>query len=143
MSTTEPVTDDRTDEKPPASQPKRSRGNRLTLVALPLLFIILPWVLGVAAPAQAVAGVLVITPLALAALAIFDARTFRPNLTFALIMTLSMWVATRLFYPEGAGWYIWGFLLLYALITSPWRKKFIDEWGSKTDEAEEGSQEAK
>lgn len=137
MSTSTTVNDDRPEEQTP--KPRRSRGNRLALAALPLIFILAPWVLALTAPEQVViTSILVGTPLVLAILAAYDAATYRPNLTFCLLAAACMWLASRLFYPDGAGWYVWAVIIIYIVSVSPWHKKFADEWGTSS-EGKEGS----
>lgn len=133
MSTTVSVNDDQSKVQPLAH--RRRRGNYLALTALPFTFILLPWALALTLPEQAVIIIILVgTPLVLATLAAYDAATYRPNLTFGLLAAACMWLATRLFYPSGAGWYIPLVILLYALAVFPWRQKFKDEWESPAKE---------
>lgn len=135
MSTTESVKDDLPSEE--TSSPRRRGGNRLALAALPVVFVLAPWVLAVTLPEQVVVPVILGgTPLALAALAAYDAATYRPNITFALTAAACMWLAVRLFYPDGAGWYVWAVLIIYLVAVSPWHNKFEDAWGSRPQGAE-------
>lgn len=136
MSTSTSVNDDRPEEQIP--KPRRSGGNRLALATLPLIFILAPWILALTAPEQVViTSILVGTPLVLALLAAYDAATYRPNLTFVLLAAACMWLASRLFYPDGAGWYVWAVIIIYIVSVSPWRKKFADEWGTSSEGKED------
>lgn len=137
MSTSTTVNDDCHEEQTP--KPRRSGGNHLALVALPLIFILAPWILALTAPEQVVTtSILIGTPLVLAILAAYDAATYRPNLTFCLLAAACMWLASRLFYPDGAGWYVWAVIIVYIVSVSPWHKKIADEW----DTSAEGKEDA-
>lgn len=140
MSTSTSVNDDRPKEQNAIH--RRCRGNYLALSALPPVFVLLPWALALTLPEQVVVtSILVGTPLVLAILAAYDAATYRPNLTFGLLAAACMWLASRLFYPDGAGWYVWAVIIIYIVSVSPWRKKFADEWGASAEGKEDAGGE--
>ncbi|WP_421084477.1 hypothetical protein [Rothia nasimurium] len=140
MSTSTSVNDDRPKEQNAIH--RRRRGNYLALCALPLVFVLLPWGLALTLPEQVVVtSILVGTPLTLALLAAYDAATYRPNLTFCLLAAVCMWLASGLFYPDGAGWYVWAVIIIYIVSVSPWHKKFADEWGTRSEGKEKAGGE--
>ncbi len=103
---------------------KTPKTHYVFLAALPLLFIALPWALAVTTPQHTTTAILVTTPIALIALAIADATLHRPNLTFLTIAGISAWIATAMYYPTGAGWYIPAILLICVIAFAPWHKKW-------------------
>ncbi|WP_237204266.1 hypothetical protein [Rothia endophytica] len=113
---------------------KQKAGNYIALLGLPILFVLMPWVLAVALPHHVVPAVLVVTPLALVVLSVYEAITYRPSITFGLVAGASMWWASRLFYPDGAGWYVPIVLLIVIGASLPWGKKFVTEWSKSAED---------
>lgn len=109
-------------------------GNYIALLGLPVLFVLMPWVLAVALPHRVVPAVLVVTPLALVVLSVYEAITYRPSIIFGLVAGASMWWASRLFYPDGASWYVPIVLLIVIGASLPWGKKFVTEWSKSAED---------
>ncbi|OFN40794.1 hypothetical protein HMPREF2559_04140 [Corynebacterium sp. HMSC072G08] len=89
------------------SEEKRTGWHWVIPVVLVAALVFAPWIISVLVPANAAGWTVVAAYLALTAVLSFvDARGFRPSWTLPILVGVATWVASRMYFNDGAWIYI-------------------------------------
>ena len=89
------------------SEEKRTGWHWVIPVVLVAALVFVPWIIGVLVPTNAAGWTVVGVYLVLTAVLSFvDARGFRPSWTLPILVGVATWVASRMYFNDGAWIYI-------------------------------------